>query len=70
MHICIAHGHRQQCGEGQEEGGGWMEGGKGGKEGTSVIVNKTINKTKTKIKNSEMTENQILSNALAFCLED
>ena len=23
-HICTAHGHRQQCGEG---GGGWVEGG-------------------------------------------
>ena len=22
MHICIVHGHRQQCGEGQHGGGG------------------------------------------------
>ena len=31
-HICIALGHRQQCGEGQGgEGGGWVERGRAGK---------------------------------------
>lgn len=34
-------GHRQQCGEvpgGRRGGWGWIEVGKGGKSGTSVIV--------------------------------
>ena len=42
MHICIAHGHRQQCGEGLGGGGGWVE---EGKWWTSVIVS-TIRKEK------------------------
>lgn len=29
MHICVARGRREQCGEGLE-GGGWMEGEKEG----------------------------------------
>lgn len=36
MHVCIAHGHKQQCGEGQGGGAGW-NGAKMGKWGTSVI---------------------------------
>ena len=38
-HICIAHGHRQQCGEGWW-GAGWR-GAKGEIQGTSVIILKT-----------------------------
>ena len=47
MHVCIAHGHRQQCGEGRGGGGeGWAVGGMGagwrgserGTWGTSIIV--------------------------------
>ena len=30
-YICIAHGHRQQCREGQGVEGRWVEGGKGEK---------------------------------------
>ena len=38
-HICVTHRHRQQCGDGQREGVGWVEVvGKGSKTGTSVIV--------------------------------
>ena len=45
-HICIAHGHRQQCGEGwgEVEGAGWR-GEKGeGKWSTSVIVSTILKK--------------------------
>ena len=44
MHICIVHGHRQQCGEGWA-GAGWS-GGKGEEWGTSVIVSTIKNKIK------------------------
>lgn len=42
-HICIANGHRQQCGEGQREGRvrtgwRWAKGGRGYR--TSVIVSR------------------------------
>ena len=37
VHICITHGHRQQCGEGWRGWAGWR-GAKRGKCGTSVIV--------------------------------
>ena len=37
-YICIAHGHRQQCGEGQGRGGEcWVEKGKVGKIGMSIL---------------------------------
>lgn len=35
MYICIAHGHRQNCSEGQD----WVEEVKGLRWGISVIVN-------------------------------
>ena len=39
-HVRIIHGHRQQCGDGQREGGGRVleEGAKWGEMGTSAIV--------------------------------
>ena len=43
MHICIAHGDRQRCGEGGG-GNGWSR-AKGGKWGSNVIVS-TIKKFK------------------------
>lgn len=43
-HNFIAHGHRQQCGEGQEGMEDWKEEGKMGWEmGTSIIVSIKIN---------------------------
>lgn len=50
-HVCIHHGHKQHCGEGQ---GRWAlrdwvgGGGKGGKWGTSAVVStmKNLNKKK------------------------
>ena len=40
-HMCIAHGHREQCGDGQREWGGVGSGKKGAKGremGTSAIA--------------------------------
>ena len=35
---CLAHGHEQWCEECLSELGGWVERGKGGKIGTTVIA--------------------------------
>ena len=45
MHICMAHGHRQPCSEGQGGSGGRVEAGQSGgcEWGTSVMVS-TIKK--------------------------
>ena len=37
-HICITHRHRQQCGDGQREGGTEWRRAKGVKMGASVTV--------------------------------
>ena len=52
-HMCIPHGHKQQCGEGRGVGGGkggaqgWVEVGKdGGNRGHLLIVLAINNKLK------------------------
>ena len=37
--ICRTHGHGQWCGDCLREWGCWVEGGQGGKSGTTVIAN-------------------------------
>ena len=48
--ICVAHRHKQQCGDGQREGWGrgWVEVGKGGENGD--VCNSVNNKIKVKNK--------------------
>ena len=46
-HIRMTHGHRQQCGGGQREGGeGWVEVGKGGEN--ADICHRVNNKNEVK----------------------
>ena len=49
-HICINHGHRQQCGDSQREWGGgwWLGGGTQGWVGNGDICNSINNKNKEK----------------------
>ena len=60
-HICIAHGHRTQCGEGGGEGAGWRgELGGGRKWRTSVIVSTIKIKKLTSQSINKMRTNMVL----------
>ena len=54
-HKCITHGHRQQCGDGQREGGAGLgrRGTGGGKMGTSVTMSTIKNKEKKRNHSNE-----------------
>ena len=54
----MIHRHRQQCGDGQREGGGWVEVGKGG--GNGDICGSINNKNKEK-KRKRSTETNLVS---------
>ena len=53
-HTCIAHGHRQQCGE----GGGWVHVGRGGRWGISVTVSTIKKEYIDKLKNNKIPRNK------------
>ena len=52
-HICTAHGHRQQCGDGQ--GGGGMGAGRRGTKGEKMGISAIGSTRKAKEKNGKDT---------------